>query len=163
MIRPSVRILDGELQSAGDLTASLRRLQTDFVYEDPAIERQRFGFVDSGRHHPRSAVVEVNSHPLVEKVLTMHRNESVFAALVIHGEISRWVVEAVFARTNGIYELRLVPMDPYHEALAKERIHFGKKTPHVPETAPPPAAEPDPSPTAEEAPRKKKRKKDAKS
>ena len=145
MSRPSVRILDGELQSVADLTGVLRRLATDYVYEDPSIERNRFGFADNARKHPRTATVEINNHPIAEKLLTMHKDESVFAALVLDGKISRWVVEGVFSRTNGIHELRLVPMNPYAEALAKERIHFGKKTPHVPDAAAEPTPEPEPT------------------
>jgi hypothetical protein len=153
MSQPTVRLLDGDLRAFLDLTPWVRRLGYQYTYLHPDETRNRFGFskeVDSPRG--RSATIEFRSEGVLERLRGVDfKNDPVFAAFVLDGELSRWQVDSLHFLAGGNGELRFIQMDPYGEALLRERIVTESRMQDAP-------SEPTPEPEQIRKPKKRKKK-----
>lgn len=154
MNRPTVRLLDGDLRTFLDLTPWIRRLGYQYTYLHPDENRKAFGFSkEPATPRGRSAIIEIRSEGVLEKLSGFEpQGDPIFAAVVIDGDLTRWQLNRIHFLAGGNGELHLMPMDPYGEALLRERIVTESRMQEVP---PPPEPEP------VQIPKPKKRKKKA--
>ena len=140
MTQPTVRLLDSNLRAFLDLTPWIRRLGHQYTYIHPDETRDRFGFSkEPEAARGRSAKIEFRSEGVLEKLRGIDlQDEPIFAAFVVNGELSRWQLDSIHYLSGGSTELRFQPMDPYGEAILRERIVTESRMREVPQAQPEP-------------------------
>jgi hypothetical protein len=136
-----VRLLDRDLRSFADLTGSIVHLAHHYEFQAPSQTRLKFGFAKGvAPNLERSATLEFQDDAVLEKLSGLNLDKDpVFAAFVIEGQLSRWQVASLHRVSGGNVVVRFVQMDPYGEAILRERIVTESQMTSVPlESAPAP-------------------------